>query len=133
MELLFSTRLPCILNGENRVTLSTIFNTISPPLGSMPTMAAKFQVIAFGDQAVPYQYELQGLITKENKVLKGFFSEAHHVLRTEISQLSPSERPRYPAATNLRELLDAHRSSKIQNCSLDSALVCVHQIAAFIS
>ncbi|KAL4756871.1 uncharacterized protein BDW70DRAFT_172042 [Aspergillus foveolatus] len=96
-------------------------------------MAAKFQVITFGDQAVPYQYELQGLITNKNKILKGFFSEAHHVLRTEISQLSPSERSRYPVATNLRELLDAHRSSKIQNCSLDSALVCVHQIAAFIS
>ncbi|KAJ5153182.1 polyketide synthetase PksP [Penicillium canariense] len=97
-------------------------------------MAAEFQVIVFGDQAVPYHAELQGLVTKkENKALEGFFAEAYHVLRTEISQLSPSERLRYPVSTNLRELLDAHQSSKIQNCSLDSALVCVRQIATFIS
>ncbi|KAL2850157.1 polyketide synthase [Aspergillus pseudoustus] len=97
-------------------------------------MATKFQVIVFGDQAVPYHSELQGLFTKkENEALKAFFSEAHHVLKAEISQLSPSERPRYPGSSNLRELLQGHQSSKIRNCSLDSALVCVHQIASFIS
>ncbi|KAL3460148.1 hypothetical protein BJX64DRAFT_300929 [Aspergillus heterothallicus] len=100
----------------------------------MWAMATKLEVILFGDQAVPYHGELQGLLTKkENEALNAFFTQAHHILKIEISQLSPSEQRRYPGSSNLRELLHAHQSSKIQNCSLDSALVCVHQIASFIS
>ncbi|KAI0008778.1 polyketide synthetase PksP [Xylariaceae sp. FL0662B] len=97
-------------------------------------MAGKFLFITFGDQAVPYHAELQRLLAnKDNYTLAAFLSEAYHALKLEISRLSPSQQAKFPNCSNLAELLIAHHSSQVPSCALDSALVCLHQIASFVS
>ncbi|KAI1084276.1 polyketide synthetase PksP [Whalleya microplaca] len=97
-------------------------------------MATQFMLIAFGDQAVPYHNELQKLLAnKDNYTLAAFLSEAYHSLKLEISKLPPSQRVKFPSCSSLAELLVAHHSSQIASCALDSALVCLHQLASFVS
>lgn len=97
-------------------------------------MQSQDQLILFGDQAVPYHTELQKLLAKkENHTLAAFLAEAYHALRTEISRLSSSQRAQFPSSSTLAELLVSHHSSLVPSCALDSALVCLHQIASFAS
>ncbi|KAL2150157.1 hypothetical protein VTH82DRAFT_7833 [Thermothelomyces myriococcoides] len=97
-------------------------------------MTGLSQLAVFGDQAVPYAVELRRFIAKrEDFTLAKLLSEAYHALRAEIAQLPYSQRTRFPASSTLTELLNAHCSSTKPNCALDSALVCLHQIAAFVS
>ncbi|KAK4246302.1 polyketide synthase [Corynascus novoguineensis] len=97
-------------------------------------MAGLSQLIVFGDQAAPYAGELRRLIAKrEDFTLAKLLSEAYHVLRADISRLPYSQRAQFPPSSTLTELLNAHSSSTTPNCALDSALACLHQIAAFVS
>lgn len=97
-------------------------------------MAGRFQLVVFGDQSIPYYTELQRLIAKkEDYALAAFLSESYHALRAEICGLPPSQRARFPNSSNLAELLIAQHSSPTASCALDSALVCLHQLASFIT
>ena len=97
-------------------------------------MVKPYQLIVFGDQAVPYAAELRRLIAKrEDFALRTLLAEAYHCLRADIARLPYSQRAQFPASSNLLELVDAHGSSAAPNCALDSALACLHQIASFVS
>ncbi|KAL2173553.1 polyketide synthase [Thermothelomyces heterothallicus CBS 202.75] len=98
-------------------------------------MAGLSQLIVFGDQAVPYAAELRRFIAKrEDFTLAKLLSEAYHALRAEIARLPYSQRTQFPSSSTLTELLNAHcSSSATPSCALDSALACLHQIAAFVS
>ncbi|KAL2132536.1 hypothetical protein VTI74DRAFT_3696 [Chaetomium olivicolor] len=97
-------------------------------------MAEQSHLIVFGDQAVPYSAELRRLIGKrEDYTLANLLSESYHALRADIAHLPYSQRSQFPASSNLVELLNAHAASTTPNCSLDSALACLHQIASFVS
>lgn len=97
-------------------------------------MTGQFQFVVFGDQAIPYHKELQKLIAnKESHTVAVFLAEAYHALKRDISRLSSSQRAQFPTPSTLAELLVAYQSSPGPNCALDSALVCLHQIASFIS
>ncbi|KHN94792.1 polyketide synthetase PksP [Metarhizium album ARSEF 1941] len=97
-------------------------------------MASRFQVLVFGDLSIPYHGELRRLLGKTHDcALASLFSDTHHVLRSEISRLSPSQRDGFSHSSNLSELLIARESSQIPNCALDCALVCLCHIASFVS
>ena len=97
-------------------------------------MAGLSQLVVFGDQAAPYAAELRRFIARrEDFTLAKLLSEAYHVLRADISRLPYSQRTQFPPSSTITELLNAHSSSTTPNCALDSALACLHQIAAFVS
>ncbi|PNY22479.1 Polyketide synthase [Tolypocladium capitatum] len=94
----------------------------------------RVHLIVFGDQAVPYHKELHGLLAKkESHTLAVFLAEAYKALKTEISRLPYAQGAQFPRSSTLAEFLVAYDSSSVASCALDSALVCLHQIASFIS
>ncbi len=96
-------------------------------------MGVSTQILAFGDQTIPFQAGLRRLLrTQDNAVLASFFSKVHYALRLEIGQLPPSQRAQFPRFADLFELLPGPSSSFSGNCAIDSALVCAHQLASFI-
>ena len=96
-------------------------------------MEEQFQVLVFGDQAVPYESELLKLLSnKDNPTLTSFFDQACHSLRAEIGHLPPSEQSKFPQFSTLSELLDKARSLAKVNCAIDSVAVCLYQLASFI-
>ncbi|KAF2475265.1 polyketide synthetase PksP [Lindgomyces ingoldianus] len=97
-------------------------------------MAGKFDILVFGDQAVSYDSSLLKLLSKKgNAILSALFEEAHYTLREEIAQLPPAEQAKFPPFSTLVELLTQHGASKSTNCALDSAFVCLHQLALFVN
>jgi naphtho-gamma-pyrone polyketide synthase len=75
---------------------------------------------------------LQLLFDKANPVLLTLFADVYAVLKTEIAHLSPARRAGLPQSSTLIELLKYHCSSKRRSTALDSAFVCLYQIASFL-
>lgn len=92
------------------------------------------QLILFGDQAVPYRDDIQKLLRrKDSPLLAVLLADGHRALAREIVSIPSPMRPAVAKLASLDEMLDAEKTSPAASCALDSALVCLGQIAAFVS
>lgn len=94
------------------------------------------QLILFGDQAVPYRDGIQKLLarSKDSPVLAMVLADGHRALVREILDIPPGHtRPAVAKLASLDEMMDGEETSPAASCALDSALVCLVQIASFIS
>lgn len=98
------------------------------------TMLPPAQLILFGDQAVPYRNDMQKiLVRKDSPLLAMLLADGHRALAREIVSLPGPMRPAVAKLASPGEMLDAEKASPAASCALDSTLVCLSQIAAFVS
>lgn len=97
-------------------------------------MLQQAQLILFGDQTVPYRDAIHRLLMrKDSPLLAMLLADGHRALAREIVSIPSHMRPAVAKLASLDELLDAEKKSPAASCALDSALVCLGQIAAFVS
>ncbi|KAB8262554.1 hypothetical protein BDV32DRAFT_147475 [Aspergillus pseudonomiae] len=89
-------------------------------------------IYLFGDQTVRVDDALHKLLyVKNSPTLKSFLDEAFAAIRKEIFILPANERTSLPDAHTLPLLLGAVRNGR-RHVALDSALVCLYEIAQYI-
>ncbi|KAI6756980.1 hypothetical protein HG530_011578 [Fusarium avenaceum] len=90
------------------------------------------KVFIFGDQSVPILDALQAmLLIRDNAILKQYLDEAFLALRREISTLPAQERSSFSKAETLGLVLEDVRKGQ-DGAALDSALLCLYEIAYYI-
>ncbi|CAJ0552555.1 Ff.00g006330.m01.CDS01 [Fusarium sp. VM40] len=90
------------------------------------------KVFIFGDQSVPILDALQTtLLIRDNAILKQYLDEAFLALRREISTLPAQERSSFSQAETLGLVLEDVRKGQ-HGAALDSALLCLYEIAYYI-
>jgi UDP-2,3-diacylglucosamine pyrophosphatase LpxH len=98
-------------------------------------MSNRNTVLLFGDVTCDYDAGLQALAArKDSPILTDFFARVAFALRSEIGNLSISDRENNGLVkfTGFVELLARLRKVKTRHHALDKALTCVHQFASFI-
>lgn len=87
-----------------------------------------------GDQIADCQTFLQKcLLCKDRVLLSSFFHNVYVVLREEISQQSFLQpETKYPVFNHLQELVQSYYEEHQPYPALDSAIVCLSQLANFI-
>jgi naphtho-gamma-pyrone polyketide synthase len=89
-------------------------------------------IFIFGDQSVPILDALQAiLLIRDNAILKQYLDEAFLALRREISALPSQERSSISQAETLGLVLEDVRKGRY-GAALDSALLCIYEIAYYI-
>jgi naphtho-gamma-pyrone polyketide synthase len=90
------------------------------------------KIFIFGDQSVPILDALQAiLLIRDNAILKQYLDEAFLALRREISALPAQERSSITQAETLGLVLEDVRKGQ-HGAALDSALLCIYEIAYYI-
>ena len=96
-------------------------------------MEQNLRIIVFGDQTSDYQTNLGQLLhVKGNPILSSFFEQSYIALRHAIAQQSRSVQESIPGFSSVTELLARYTESCSANSAIDSALICISQIACFI-
>lgn len=92
------------------------------------------RILLFGDQVFDRHTYLRSqlLVGRTNPVLAFFFHRVNLALRREIAQLSPLEARNIPAFSTIEELLDRTYSEPALHVGVESALLCVSQLAHYI-
>lgn len=91
------------------------------------------QIYVFGDQTVDYQLFLRQVFQRKGLLLTTFLERAGNALREEISNLSSIRHGgRIPDFSNILELLERSSAVGLQHPALESAFVCLAQLAHFI-
>jgi naphtho-gamma-pyrone polyketide synthase len=91
-----------------------------------------YRIYLFGDQTSEFDAGLRRLLqAKNNSFLSFFLERCYHVLRYEISGLSPSERSLFPRFTSVVDLLARYRDSG-PNPALESVFTSIYQLGVFI-
>lgn len=97
-------------------------------------MAEKMAFLLFGDQAV----DIHGFLADFFKsgalstLAQSFLDAVAAALRAEVDQLSVLERRRVPQFTSIKELNDRYHAKDIKNAAVDSALLCIAELAHYI-
>jgi len=95
-------------------------------------MDSTSSIYVFGDQTNAFEANLtQILHIKNNSVLTTFLEQTHYALRVEISRLPILQKGLFPRFTSIIDLL-ARNSDSGSNPALESALICLTQLACFI-
>lgn len=90
-------------------------------------------ILVFGDQTVQAHALLRKVFLKQGRpLLRSFLQETQCVLADEISKLVYDRRVRIPYFSTLRELVDRYYKAGVRDASLESALMCLAQLAHFI-
>jgi len=97
-------------------------------------MAGEMRILLFGDQALdPHAYVRSQLLAgRTNPLLCLFLQRVSVALSREIAQLSPLERKYIPSFSTVEELVDRTHSSQIFHAGIESALLCISQLAHYI-
>jgi hypothetical protein len=97
-------------------------------------MAGEMRILLFGDQALdPHAYVRSQLLAgRTNPLLCLFLQRVSVALSREIAQLSPLERKNIPSFSTVEELVDRTQSSQIFHTGIESALLCISQLAHYI-
>ncbi len=97
-------------------------------------MAGEMRILLFGDQALdPHAYVRSQLLAgRTNPLLCLFLQRVSVALSREIAQLSPLERKNIPSFSTVEELVDRTQSSHIFHTGIESALLCISQLAHYI-
>lgn len=90
--------------------------------------------LLFGDQTLDIHGFLADFFKSGNPSIltQSFFDRAGSALRAEVDQLSALERRRVPHFSSIKELNDRYHAKNIKNAAVDSALLCITQLAHYI-
>jgi hypothetical protein len=92
------------------------------------------EFLVFGDQAQESFSFLDNLLVRGNlsSLCITFLSKAGAALRHEVSQLALLEREKIPNFSTIQELNERYHDSGITSPAVESALLCVTQLAHYI-
>lgn len=91
-------------------------------------------LLLFGDQSVDIYGFLADFCRQGNPniLAKVFMERASHRLRDEVERLGRLERAKIPAFRTLPQLNERYHSQAIKHPGIESALLCIAQIAHYI-
>ena len=93
----------------------------------------RMNVLLFGDQTSDCHPLLRKLLHKKgNPVLSSFLERANVALRDEITRLSSLLQEKMPQFTNIADLIERYQDHKSSSPAVESAVMCICQIASFI-
>jgi hypothetical protein len=97
-------------------------------------MADQMAYLLFGDQSLETHDFLANFFRQENPgvLAKTFLQQAGEALREEIDRLPRIERQRIPVFRTLQQLNERYHTQSIKYPGIDSALLCITQIAHYI-
>lgn len=92
------------------------------------------RILLFGDQVIERHAYLRSQLLggRTSPILGSFFHRVNLALRREISQLSPLEAKNIPAFSTIDELLDRTHSEAALHVGVETALLCISQLAHYI-
>ena len=91
------------------------------------------QIYVFGDQTVDSRPFLRQVCQRKGLLLTTFLECAGNALHEEISSLSNIRRGgRIPDFSNVLELVERSSTARLHHPAVESALVCLAQLAHFI-
>ncbi|CAF9907651.1 MAG: hypothetical protein HETSPECPRED_007202 [Heterodermia speciosa] len=96
-------------------------------------VVGELRILLFGDQSSDTRSYLRNqlLTGRTNPLLCLFFDRVTLALRQEISELSPLERRHIPTFSSIDELADRSRPQVKTHPGIDSALLCISQLAHY--
>lgn len=97
-------------------------------------MADKMSYLLFGDQSLDTHGFLAEFCRQGNPSIlaKTFLEQAGQALREEIDGLGKLERSKLPTFLTLRQLNERYHAQSIKHPGIDSALLCITQLAHYI-
>ena len=97
-------------------------------------MSDKMAFLLFEDQSLDTHEFLAEFCHRGNlSVLsRSFLEQIGSALREEVDQLSSLERQRVPKFSSIQELNKRYHVGNIKNSAMDSALLCITQLAHYI-
>lgn len=104
------------------------------PLKMSDTVPDKMAFLLFGDQSLDTHEFLADICHRSNlSVLsRSFLEQVGSALREQVDQLSSLERQRVPTFSSIQELNKRYNMGDIKNSAVDSALLCITQLAHYI-
>jgi hypothetical protein len=96
-------------------------------------MADQMEFLLFGDQSLIIHDCLADFFAGANHgiLCKSFLDRTVTALQREIDSCEKVDRRRIPAFTSIQELNEHYHSGAQRNAALDSALLCVAQLALY--
>jgi hypothetical protein len=97
-------------------------------------MADQMAFLLFGDQSLDTHSFLADFCRQGNPSVlsKAFLYQAGEALREEIEQLPRLERKKIPVFRTLQQLNEKYHAQSIKYPGIDSALLCIAQLAHYI-
>lgn len=97
-------------------------------------MADKMAFLLFGDQSLDTHGFLAEFFRQGNAsvLAKSFLEQAGDALREEVERLGALERSKLPIFMNLRQLNENYHHLTLKHPGIDSALLCIAQLAHYI-
>lgn len=97
-------------------------------------MSDKMAFLLFGDQSLDTQAFLADICHRENlSVLsQSFLDQVGSALREEVDQLPNFERRKLPKFSTIQELNKRYHVGNVKNSAVDSALLCITQLAHYV-
>lgn len=97
-------------------------------------MTGVMDILLCGDQVFDRHAYLQSqlLSNRSNHILSFFFQQVNFALRREIAQLSPLEVNHIPVFSTLEELVNRDSSQSNHHLGIQSALLCISQLAHYM-
>ncbi|GME66070.1 hypothetical protein BDV25DRAFT_127719 [Neofusicoccum parvum] len=92
-------------------------------------------ILLFTDQFSEDRFSLLELQRSKHKftIVPAFLNKVHAALREEIGLLPKAARPQIPSFNSVVDLSERLRKQEVRSLEVESALVCINQLAAFIS
>ena len=95
-------------------------------------MVVNIRVLLFGDQSKDVSSDLRELVSvKDNPLLLSFIEKAYITLRDEVAR-DPRTARDLPGFTSVENLLWRYSESGVRHPAIESALVCIYQIASLL-
>ena len=106
---------------------------MSDQLPPVATVTGELRILLFGDQSLDTQSFLRSqlLASRTNPLLCLFLERTTLALRQEVSELSPLERKNIPAFSSIDELADRTFPQVKPHPGIESALLCISQLAHY--
>ena len=97
-------------------------------------MADKMAFLLFGDQSLDTHGFLAEFCRQGNPSIlaKAFLERASHALREEVDRLTKLERANIPSFKTLYQLNEKYYAQHQKHPGIDSALLCIAQLAHYI-
>lgn len=101
---------------------------------SQQKMSDQIDILFFGDQTVDTHAFLKSVLTrgKSNPLINSFIVKASALLREEVAQLPSLDRQSIPNFSTVQELSDRHHEGQLVNTAIESALLCISQLAHYL-
>lgn len=97
-------------------------------------MADQMALLLFGDQSLIIHDCLVDFFTGPNRgiLCQSFLERTVSALQDELGRLSNVDRRRIPTFTSIQELNERYHAGTAKNAGLESALLCITQLALYL-